>query len=311
MCWNLVPPFFGFPIMDHVSRTRRGWIWMVGLLAILHVFLGTFVSLGLPQWDLALSRWIQSGQSPFWDSCSRLLSQLGNGANPFLLVALIGVVLFLRGWTRELQLREQPWNGGAQLDAGAWPEDRAWTLDGSDQTGESGFALELSSRDTKLSSRGEIVEEGRSQIFHSGVSTWANLEPARERPSTAAQHKSLGVAPAELTTAVWFPVARRPGLNTGLAIRRTTAPVRYSLFDSSGLLLETVTRDDFQGAQFFNEIFSEVPASFTGSVKVESDRGFYLTVLRQEILPGEGLSFQLTSIPATPVPIELIGSGSD
>ncbi len=208
-------------------------------------------------------------------------------------------------------MREQPWNGGAQLDAGAWPEDRAWTLDGSDQTGESGFALELSSRDTKLSSRGEIVEEGRSQIFHSGVSTWANLEPARERPSTAAQHKSLGVAPAELTTAVWFPVARRPGLNTGLAIRRTTAPVRYSLFDSSGLLLETVTRDDFQGAQFFNEIFSEVPASFTGSVKVESDRGFYLTVLRQEILPGEGLSFQLTSIPATPVPIELIGSGSD
>ena len=95
-----------FWISNHGSceSDSAGWIWMVGLLAILHVFLGTFVSLGLPQWDLALSRWIQSGQSPFWDSCSRLLSQLGNGANPFLLVALIGVVLFLRGWTRELQL---------------------------------------------------------------------------------------------------------------------------------------------------------------------------------------------------------------
>ena len=212
-------------------------------------------------------------------------------------------------------MREQPWNGGAQLDAGAWPEDRAWTLDGGDQTGESGFALELSSRETKrfeLGSSGgpfsgwlEISPNTDSRVEDLATAFFYNFAPGAELGD------STGVAPADLTTAIWFPVARRPGLNTGLAIRRTTAPVRYSLFDSGGLLLETVTREDFQGAQFFNEVFSGVPASFTGSVKVESDRGFYLTVLRQEILPGDGLRFQLTSIPATPVPIELIDSDSD
>ncbi len=212
-------------------------------------------------------------------------------------------------------MSDQNWTGRAELDAGSWPEDRTWTLDGIDQTGNSGFDLELASRETKR------VELGSSQGPFSGwLEITPNGEARAEELATAFFYNftsgdkladSTGVAPAALTAAVWFPVARRPGLNTGLAIRRPEAPVRYSLYDSAGIHLETVTREDFQGAQFFNEVFSGVPASFTGSVKVESDRGFYLTVLRQEILAGAELSFQLTSIPATPVPIELVDSNSD
>ncbi len=37
-------------------------------------------------------------------------------------------------------------------------------------------------------------------------------------------------------------------------------------------------------------------------MRVESLRPFYVTVLRQEVIPGDPLRFQLTSVPATPVP---------
>ena len=53
---------------------------------------------------------------------------------------------------------------------------------------------------------------------------------------------------------------------------------------------------------FFDQIFDVVPPEFIGSVRAESSRPFYATVLRQELIPGSPLRFQLTSVPATPLP---------
>ena len=110
-------------------------------------------------------------------------------------------------------------------------------------------------------------------------------------------------------TAARFPVERSEFVNTGLVVRQQVnqlgsigqGNIRFTLYDQVGKQLRTLT-PSLGGAKFFDEIFDSIPQDFIGSVEVESEGPFYLTVLRQELIPGDTLRFQLTSVPATPVP---------
>ncbi len=96
-----------------------------------------------------------------------------------------------------------------------------------------------------------------------------------------------------------FTGSSRFQINTGLAVRGAEAPLFFTLTDLNGLFLEGAILS-FDGAQFFDQIFTVVPENFVGSVEVFSSSPFFITVLRQELIPGERLRFQLTSVPATP-----------
>ncbi len=196
-----------------------------------------------------------------------------------------------------------PWQGRAELDGGAWPSTREWILDGAVRTGQSGFDIDLSPNQTQqfvLSRTGNAV------------SGWLEIRPQPGSDAAALAtaffynflidsqlEDSTGVAPARTTPAVRFPVSRAARLNTGLAIRRAGAPVTFSLYDEAGTQLQELTTP-FDGAVFFNELFFGVSDEFIGSVEVFCPQGFFIVVLRQELLP-EG-AFQLTAIPALVVP---------
>ncbi len=191
------------------------------------------------------------------------------------------------------------WQGRVELDGGGWPARRNWSLDGVDRTGQSGFDIVLEPNQTRqfvLSRTG------------SAVSGWLEIRPQPGSDAAALAtaffynfsigdrlEDSTGVAPARTTTAVRFPVNRATQLNTGLAVRRAGSPLTFTLYDEEGSQLQQVTAP-FDGAVFFNELFFGVDAQFVGSVEVVCRRGFFIVVLRQELL-GEG-AFQLTSIPA-------------
>ncbi len=201
------------------------------------------------------------------------------------------------------------WAGGADLNGGDWPIDQQWSLDGSDQTGASSFRIELASNETRLFrlSRKRDVVAGWLEIrpdpgsnpsdlstsFFYNFLVTVHLEPDSEPVKELVD--SVGVAPAQIATAVRFPVQRSPVVNTGIAVRRALRPVTFFLYDQAGNLLQTLTAP-FNGALFIDELFFGIDPDFVGSVQVESDAGFYVVVLRQELLPTG--AFQLTSIPA-------------
>ena len=109
---------------------------------------------------------------------------------------------------------------------------------------------------------------------------------------------STGVPGGVASTRFTFPVERSELINTGLAIRRlatqTDSPITLTLYNADGTMFDQVpASSDF--AQFFDELFTDVPTDFRGSLVAESADEFYLVVLRLERTPD---GFQLTSIPA-------------
>ncbi len=195
-----------------------------------------------------------------------------------------------------------PWQGSAQLDGGAWPAERNWTLNGSDRTGEGAFPISLSpfgsrtfvlgSEEGPFSGWLEVTAEAPSQVSDLATAFFYNFFVEGRLDD------STGVPAAPPAAVAWFPVERSTFVNTGMAIRRTTLPLTFRLYDQEGELVDEVTRE-FQGASFFDTIFSGVGDEFRGAVRIESGVGFYMTVLRQELLPGAPLRFQLTSVPPT------------
>ena len=106
------------------------------------------------------------------------------------------------------------------------------------------------------------------------------------------------------------PKPAKPGPKPGskrraMANQTETLPESQDALDftlyEAGTLLETKTMR-LEGGLFFSEIFDSVGQHFIGSVRVVSQKPFFITVLRQELIPGPQLRFQLTSVPATPVP---------
>lgn len=193
-----------------------------------------------------------------------------------------------------------PWVGRVALDGGSWPPNHPWRLDGIDHSGTTGFEVQLSPGETRkfvLSSPSgpfsgwlEVRGTGESEIQDLTSAFFYNFTVGNQLED------STGVAPSEPEAAVWFPIESSGSINTGLAIRLAPAVMVFSLYDQDGTLLEQ-TQQNFEGARFFDQIFSQVPANFVGSVKIESGVSFHLTVLRQEVLSYNPLRFQLTSIP--------------
>ncbi len=197
---------------------------------------------------------------------------------------------------------EVGWQGRAELDGGEWPTERSWMLDGADRTGQAGFDILLDPHQTRqfiISRRGDPVA-GWLEISPLPGSDAANLATAffYNFSVEGELEDSTGVAPARIATAVRFPVNRTNQLNTGMAVRRAASPVTFRLYDGDGTQLQQLTAP-FEGAVFFDQLFFGVPEQFIGSVEVISPQGFFIVVLRQELL-GQG-AFQLTSIPALTV----------
>ena len=98
-----------------------------------------------------------------------------------------------------------------------------------------------------------------------------------------------------------LPVEETAAISTGVAARRlpyeTDSSVTLTLRDAQGKQIGRVTRScDF--AAFVFEIFPGLPEGFIGSMTVESDTRFFMTVLRMEEQPGGGVQF--TSCPPEP-----------
>ncbi len=200
----------------------------------------------------------------------------------------------------------QQWTGRADLDAGAWPADRPWSLDGEERTGQSGFEIlpapnqtrkfTLSSSEPEASSGWLEIEGRRSLTSNLATSFFYNFFIGE------GLEDSTGVAVASRTRSLRFPVERSATINTGLAVRRSQELISFTLFDEAGQFLQTSILP-LEGARFFDQIFAGVPQDFVGSVKTESSKPFSMTALRQELIPGEQLRFQLTSVlPATRAP---------
>ena len=196
--------------------------------------------------------------------------------------------------------QETPWIGNALLNGGNWPSNEPWSLDGQDQTGNSQFPIELDPHESRT------FQIGRSEGALSG---WLEIttEGAQNRIVTSFFYKfssagelidSTGVGGAAPLSRAQFPVESSGNVNTGIAIRRAIAPITFSAFDATGNLLESVTLP-INRAQFINEIFQTLPDDFSGQVLADSAARFYAVLLRQELIPGDQLRFQLTSIPLT------------
>lgn len=192
------------------------------------------------------------------------------------------------------------WSGRALLDEGLWPADRPWQLNGQDRTGAADFEVELGPFET-----GRFVLEGGPAPFSGSLSIrpdqgsdGSDLAPTFFYNFLRDDQllDSTGTPPSRAVKGVAFPVERTASINTGFAIRQSSAPLTFILVDQSGASIEIVERT-FNGAQFINEAFEDVPDEFVGSVIIQSRAEFSMVVLRQE-LTAEG--FQLTSIPATP-----------
>ena len=196
------------------------------------------------------------------------------------------------------------WTGRAELDGGAWPLDRPWSLDGGDRTGQTTFDIELAPDQTRrftLASNGPPVS-GWLEI-KGGALTTTNLSTSFFYNFYQGEDlsDSTGVAVASRVTAVRIPVERSANLNTGFAVRRAEDPITFTLYDAAGDHFQEASFN-LDGALFLDQIFANVPEDFVGAMELESSKSFYVTALRQEIIPGPQLRFQLTSVPVTPVP---------
>jgi hypothetical protein len=98
-------------------------------------------------------------------------------------------------------------------------------------------------------------------------------------------------------------VEKSPTVDTGIAWCPTyhfstpTFLINLSLYDSTGALTRS-KQVAFIGhdAQFISELFPDLPTSFLGHLRIDSQDYIYLEVLRMERTSGSG--FQLTSTPA-------------
>jgi hypothetical protein len=153
--------------------------------------------------------------------------------------------------------------------------------------------LTLTGDDTLRVGYLELVESGHCQIDKIAVSFFYNLF------QNGILLDSTATRPAALDTQFVLPVERSVAVNTGLAWApgSSTDPfdIEVRLFDAEGAEVGSETIS-FEGhlARFFTEIFNDVPESFVGSVRIQSEQAIHLDGLRLEFTNS---GFQLTSVP--------------
>ncbi len=200
------------------------------------------------------------------------------------------------------------WSGTARLREGNdqnW--STPWALDGIDQAGSS-FSITLGPQgSSKYSLSGSNLNVGYLEIV--GLPFFPESEIAVSLFFNFSQEgrlvDSTGVGVAESATSLRVPVERSgTAIRTGFAWAPVTVkssfPVTLRLVDGNGFLIQQSV-SSYQGhlARFFDEVFSNMPAQFVGSVLIDSDEALFVTALRQELVAAP-LDFQLTSVPPDP-----------
>ncbi|RPI27823.1 MAG: hypothetical protein EHM61_07190 [Acidobacteria bacterium] len=161
-----------------------------------------------------------------------------------------------------------------------------FTLEGSPLTlpfvggPQSVLPLSLAPHSTQL-----FITSGTSNPVVSG---WAKVQLSEENVTGAAMFRygdgrEATVLPSKMGNQMSFYVERSAELETGIAFCRTGAmPLDLSLYNSSGKLIETRSFQ-FSGkkiAQFLGELFTALPAHFSGSLIIESGVPFTAVGLR-------------------------------
>ncbi|MBI4446233.1 MAG: hypothetical protein HY645_10030 [Acidobacteria bacterium] len=208
------------------------------------------------------------------------------------------------------------WQGAATLRRGNdLPWSTSWALNGKDATGSTVFDITLDPTATaKFVLRGDataragyLVILGKTgfSAVDITVSFFYNLIN-----SSGALLDSTGVPAGTAATQFSFPVEKTTIVNTGFAYASAgvtkSFPIYAVLFDARGL--PTAQKSwTYQGhlAQFFTELFADIPDGFMGVVQLVSEQNIFLTVLRLEFTAG---GFQLTSVPADVPPKPLPGA---
>ena len=201
---------------------------------------------------------------------------------------------------------DQPWSGRASLRQGNnldW--SGSWSLDGIDQSGETGFNIHLPPQATRkyVLRGGGDVRAGflmingtndalASDVFVSLFYTLLSGELVTD---------SVGILPADPGTHFSFAVEKTPQADTGFAFFSSTVTspfqIQLRLVDQSGIeIQQKAISYSGQEAQFFSQIFDGVPDGFVGKVTLESEESIFVVVLRLENAASD---FQLTSIPVT------------
>jgi hypothetical protein len=207
------------------------------------------------------------------------------------------------------------WKGKAsisQQNGSAW--SGTWEVTGAQKAGSSSFSIELGPMATrKYVLKGDKdVRTGYLQI-HSGLESQRGPNDSlavsffysfNNGPSLA---DSTGVTVSKLGTAFMFPVERRAAINTGFAWAPASVnnenleELHLELYNRIGQRIQNVSVP-FEGhrAQFFSEVFKNLPEDFLGKVIVRANKSFLLTVIRLESTEN---GFQLTNVPPSAYPV--------
>jgi hypothetical protein len=153
----------------------------------------------------------------------------------------------------------------------------------------------------------KLIFTGGSNLISSGLEIFGNAGNATSALSTAffftyspngIFEDSVGVPKGEAATKFTLPVEEATPITTGIAVRRlpntTNSPITLTLRNAQGTQIGSVTRSsDF--AMFVWQLFPLLPASFIGSMTVESATDFYMIAFRMDQTDG---ATQFTTCPA-------------
>src|SRR5690606_21665886 len=160
-----------------------------------------------------------------------------------------------------------------------------WSLDGIDQTGNSGFAISLPPHGTAkyiLSSIDAVPRAGYLEIVGGGMHSTDDISTSFFYNLYLEDRlvDSVGSSPARLNKRFILPVETGPGLNTGVAwapfLKSEQFPIQAAIYDDEGNLVDE-TELTFSGhqAQFATEIVDGLPYKLMGSLVLESAQESY------------------------------------
>ncbi len=165
------------------------------------------------------------------------------------------------------------------------------------------FALELAAASTRklLLTTDQPLEAGYLSLSGDGNSGPADLAVSffYNYLINGRLADSVGVPALAERSAFTLPVEYGPSVNTGFAWARNAESSPFNivlrLWDGNGSLIQT-KQVSYAGqeAEFFSEVFDQIPDGFVGRLDIQSDLPLYLTALRLEYV---GSQFQLTSTP--------------
>ena len=168
-----------------------------------------------------------------------------------------------------------------------------WAVDGKDFTGQDYAPITVDKRSTK---KFRVTGDGTTRSGYLDIGPYSSdidLYYFYEfRTADGVLMDTVGSSFSLSSTTFGFTVERSPVTSTCLAwcpvLRSSTSGfnIVLTLYDSNGAVARQKTvRFNGHQAQFFDQIFTDLPSSFLGYLSVQSDFAVYLAVLRFELTP--------------------------